>query len=233
MIGTNNRSRFDTFNFQLRKRLSRSFLFQTNYVLSWSRSWGARPTSSYSGNAIAVTPEIQFASGEFGPTIFDERHRVVVSGVFQLPYGFEIAPIFQAASARPYFFRSGVDTDGDGLIRIDRVCAGSTISTPLIAGRNAPFLCRPVPVTSLRGDPFAQMDVRLGKAFRFAGERMSLRLYWEFFNLFNRNNFGNNFSENASASNFAQPLGYFGGNSGFGPAYGGPLRSQFGFRFEW
>jgi len=233
MIGTNNRSRFDTFNFQLRKRLSRSFLFQTNYVLSWSRSWGGRPTSSYSGNAIAITPEIQFAPAEFGPTIFDERHRVVASGVFQLPYGFEIAPIFQAASARPYFFRSGVDTDGDGLIRIDRVCAGSTISAPLIAGRNAPFLCTPVPVTSLRGDPFAQMDVRFGKAFRFAGERMSLRLYWEFFNLFNRNNFGNNFSENASAANFAQPLGYFGGNSGFGPAYGGPLRSQFGFRFEW
>lgn len=231
MIGTTNRSTFDSLNFLLRKRFSRNFLFQTHYILSLSRSWGGRPTSSYSGNGIAITPENQFLPGEFGSSIFDERHRFVVSGHFQLPLGFEVSPIFQASSARPFGFRSGRDTDGDGRTTIDRVCEGSTISAPLIPGVNAPFGCEQVKINSLRGDPFAQMDVRFAKAFKF-GEQVALRLYWEFYNLFDTNNFGNNFGENATAATFNRPLGFFGGQ-GFGPANSGPLRSQFGFRFEW
>jgi hypothetical protein len=231
MIGTTNRSTFDSLNLQLKKRFSRNFLFQTHYILSRSRSWGGRPTASYSGNGIAITPENQFLPGEFGSTIFDERHRFVVSGHFQLPYGFEISPVFQASSARPFNFRTGRDTDGDGRTTIDRVCEGSTISNPLIPGVNAPFGCQQVKINTLRGDPFAQLDVRFGKAFKFYNERMALRLFWEFYNLFDTNNFGNNFGENATAATFNRPLGFFGGQ-GFGPANSGPLRSQFGFRFE-
>ena len=233
MIGTNNRSRSDNINVQLKKRFSRSFLFQVNYTAAWSNSWGGRPMSSYSTNSIAITPDAQFAPGEYGPTIFDERHRLVASGHFEFRHGIEVTPLFQAASARPYTLRSGVDTNGDGRTNLDRACTGSTMSNPLIPGVNAPFLCQQVSVNTLRGNPFAQMDLRLAKAFKTHSERFQVRLYWEFFNLFNRNNFGNNYQENASASNFAQPLGYFGGNKNYGPAYAGPLRSQFGFRCEW
>ncbi len=233
MIGTNNRSRSDNINVQMKKRFSRSFLFQVNYTAAWSNSWGGRPTSSYSTNSIAITPEAQFAPGEYGPTIFDERHRLVASGHFEFTHGIEVTPLFQAASARPYTFRSGVDVNGDGRTNLDRVCTGSTLANPLIPGVNAPFLCQQVAVNTIRGNPFAQMDVRFGKAFKTHSERFSVRLYWEFFNLFNRSNFGNNYQENASASNFAQPLGYFGGNKNYGPAYAGPLRSQYGLRFEW
>lgn len=228
MIGTTNRSRFDSVNFVLRKRLSHNFMMNAHYILSWSRSWGGRPTASYSGNGIAITTDHQFLPGEFGPTIFDERHRFVWSGHFQLPYGIEITPIFQAASARPFNFTTGRDTDGDGRSTIDRVCEGSTVDVPIIAEG-----CQQVRINALRGDPFAQLDVRFGKAFRFHQERLALRLYWEFYNLFDTNNFGNNFGNNASApSTFDQPLGYFGGQ-GFGGATSGPLRSQFGFRLEW
>ena len=38
----------------------------------------------------------------FGPTDADERHRFVISGIFDLPWDFQVAPIFQIASARPY-----------------------------------------------------------------------------------------------------------------------------------
>jgi len=68
---------------------------------------------------------------------------------------------------------------------------------------------------------------------------MALRLYWEIYNLFNRQNFGNNFQDKATAANFLKPLGYAGGPGpgdsaarGFGNGTSGPLRSQFGFRFE-
>lgn len=227
MIGTTNRSRFDSFNFVLRKRYSRNFTMQASYVLSWSRSWGGRPTSSYSGTGIRIAPENQFRSNEFGPTIFDERHRFVWSGVFDLPYGFQVSPILQLASARPFNFRSGVDNDGDGTNSLDRACVGSTISSLVITNG-----CQELGINDLRGDAFYQLDVRLAKAFRFYAERMTLRLYWEFYNLFDTNNFGNNFGENASSASFNTPLGFFGGQ-GFGPATSGPLRSQFGFRFEW
>jgi len=231
---SNNRSRFDSVNFVLRKRFSHNHSFQASYVLSRSYSWGSRATASYSGNAVAITPERQFLSGEFGPTGFDERHRVVLNGIFQLPYGFEISPILQASSARPFPFRTGADNDGDGRKNLDRACVGSTISSPIITNG-----CQELPINTLRGDPFVQMDVRFGKAFKFRSERMALRLYWEIYNLFNRQNFGNNFQDKATAANFLKPLGYAGGPGpgdsaarGFGNGTSGPLRSQFGFRFE-
>jgi len=233
-LGTNNRSNYNTLNLQLKKRFSKNFTFQTSYVNSYSNSWGGRPTSSYSGTALAVTRTQQFQPTEYGHTGFDERHRFVFSGVFELPAGFEVSPIFQTSSARPYNFRADADIDGDGRRNLDRVCVGSTLASPIIAPG-----CTQFEINPLRGDPFVQMDLRLGKNFRF-GERMGLRLYWEFFNLFDRANFGNNFGERVGTSTFDQPVGYFGigspdpssmarGFSGDAPI---ALRSQFGFRFE-
>ena len=233
-VATNNRSQYDGLNLQLKKRFSKNFTFQTSYVLSWSRSWGGRPTASYGGTAFAITPELQFVQSEFGPTGFDERHRFVLSGVFQLPAGFEAAPIFQAASARPYNFRANTDLDGDGRITLDRVCVGSTVTSPVLNKG-----CQIAQINSLRGDPFVEMDARFAKSFRF-DERLSLHLYVEFYNLFNRANFGNNFGERVGTSTFNQPVGYFGigspdiastarGFSGDAPV---ALRTQFGVRFE-
>jgi hypothetical protein len=231
MIGTTNRSRFDGVTLQLKKRFSHGNTFQASYVISRSVSWGGRPTASYSGNGIAITPENQFKDGEYVPSIFDERHRVVISGVFQLPLGFEIAPIFQASSGRPFRFRAGRDNDGDGRTTIDRVCVGTTPDMPL-SQRIALQVpgCPEVPQNALRGNSFIQLDTRFAKKFTFK-EKMNLRLYYEVYNLFNRNNFCDDFGENASSSSFNKPLGYCGGQ-GFGAAYSGPLRSQFGFRFE-
>jgi hypothetical protein len=205
----------------LRRRLANRFMLRTSYVLSWSNSWGGRPTASYSGNAIAITPERQFIESEFGPTIFDERHRFVISGFFQLPWGFEVTPLFQASSSRPVNNRSGIDNDGDGRIDLDRLCVDGTVTNG----------CEMVEVNPLRGDPFVQLDLRTAKRFDI-GERASIRAFWELFNLFDRDNFCNNFGNNQnSPSTFLQPLGYCGGQ-GFGGAFSGPMRSQFGLRFE-
>ena len=114
MFSTNNRSLFDSLTTTLKYR-SRKFLLNLAYVLASSRAWGGQPTASYSGNGIAITPENQFKEGEFGPTRIDERHRVVMSGVFELPFGFQLAPIVQFASSRPFSANAGVDLDGDGL----------------------------------------------------------------------------------------------------------------------
>ncbi|MGH9650024.1 MAG: TonB-dependent receptor domain-containing protein, partial [Terriglobales bacterium] len=73
----NNRSSFDSVNLQVRKRFNRRYMLQASYVLSWSNSWGGRPISSYGGTALNIAPENQFLPSEYGPSNFDERHRLV------------------------------------------------------------------------------------------------------------------------------------------------------------
>src|SRR5437588_279985 len=120
MFASNNRSLYDSWVTTLRRR-SRKMMYSISYVLSSSRSWGVQPTASYSGNGIAITPEQQFLPEEFGPTRNDERHRIVGSGVLNLPHGFQVAPIVQFATARPYSPIAGSDLDGDGRSSVDRI----------------------------------------------------------------------------------------------------------------
>jgi outer membrane receptor protein involved in Fe transport len=232
------RSLFDSVNFVLKRRMNRNFMFQASYVLSWSRSWGGVPTSSYGGSFLTVTRENQFLPNEFGATDFDERHRFVFSGVFNLPYGFELAPIFQASSARPIDFWADTDLNGDGRTDTDRVCVGSTITNPIFTPG-----CTMLTPNTLRGKPFVQMDLAAAKNFKL-GESASLRFYWQFFNLFNRFNECNSVNNDSSTDAFLTPLrgpisgpycavngGVYGaGGAAFGPGIATPFRSQFGLR---
>lgn len=214
MIGTTNRSLFDSWTTQLKLR-RRTILFNASYVLASSRSWGGQPTASYSGNGIAITPENQFKEEEFGPTRLDERHRIILSGVVDLPWGFQVAPILQFASARPYSPTAGVDLDGDGLATNDRLCAGVDPLATLQAMRNRPtntapsaFIftlvqrgCQQTRVNSQRkgyvvdangnvterDGRYFNVDVRVSKDFRF-GERFRLSAYVDFYNVFNTEN---------------------------------------------
>jgi hypothetical protein len=89
---------------------------------------GGQPVASYSGNGIAISPVDQFKDGEFGPTRIDERHRIVASAVLDLKWGFQLAPILQYASSRPYTPVVGFDINGDGLTNIvARLCEGVSL----------------------------------------------------------------------------------------------------------
>lgn len=223
---TNNRSRFDSVNVQLRKSMSRRVMFQTSYVLSWSNSWGGRPTSSYRGTAWWVTPEQQFQPGEYVPTDVDQRQRFNVSGMVEVPGGVELAPIFQVGSPQPIDFQAGRDITGDGRVNFeDRVCAGSTV-----ASYTTTLGCTMVPLNSLRGGTFVELDLRTSKTFKLT-ERAKLQFQWEFYNLLNRNNFCRNLGNVATAPlQLMHPQGYCGGEY-FG-TFAGPFRSQVGLRFE-
>ena len=253
MFSTTNRSLFDSWATTLKYRTNK-MLFNVSYVLASSRAWGGQPTASYSGNGIVVTPEQQFADGEFGPTRMDERHRVVVSGVFTLPWKFQISPIFQWASARPFSANTGLDLDGDGLNTIDRLCEGVTIEQVFaVRGNNAaiqalnPRGCQQQQVNLYRSGFFVEngqikelshrylnLDVRAAKTFML-GERIGLQLYADFYNVFNTDNlaFGTNarlgLNVATNANLFHQPSSLFG--PGFGPPIGRPLSVQLGGRF--
>jgi hypothetical protein len=240
LYSTNNRSMYDGINFQLRKRLARRFMFQTSYVLSWSRAWGGFPVASYGGSGLAIVPTQQFQPNEFNRTNFDERQRFTFSGVFQLPLGFDLSPVFQAASGRPYSFLSGDDIDGDGRVILDRVCQGSTLDTPITTPG-----CTMIKPNTLTGKPYIQMDLRAAKSFKL-GDRAKLSINVELYNLFNRANFCNSYEESVSAGlvsaggTFNTPQSFCGGpsNAAFGGVSGSSaaaipsLHTQIGFRFE-
>jgi carboxypeptidase family protein/TonB-dependent receptor-like protein len=222
-----NRSHYDAINIHLQKRFSHNFTFQVSDVISWSNAYGGQATASYGGSNLDVLRQNQFLSSEYGPTQFDERNRFEASGVFQLPHGFQIAPIFEWSTPRPYSALAGGDLNGDGQAVLDRACVGLG---PAVKG------CPMVSPNSFRGKALIQMDLRASKAFNF-GERMKLQLIGEMFNLFNRDNSCNNVdttfydASGNRSSTFGQRVGYCGGQ-GPGATFGNAYRTQLGFRFE-
>lgn len=253
MIGTTNRSFFDSWTTTL-KYYSRKMMYSASYVLSSSRAWGGQPTASYSGNGIAIDPANQFKPEEFGPTRIDERHRFVLSGNFELPFGFSASPIVQLASSRPYSLNRGFDLDGDGLATVDRICASASPLAVFNARGNSaalaalnPVGCTQMAVNSQRGgfivdssgNPqvvsgrYFNVDLRLAKSFAI-GDRVKIKGYADFINLFDVDNFS--FSDRlglslaTAAATFMQPASLFG--PGFGPSVGRPLTMQLGLRMD-
>jgi hypothetical protein len=254
MIGTTNDSKFDSWTTTLRGRTGRTYL-SLSYVLGNSRAWGGQPTASYSGNGIAVTPEQQFADGEWGPTRHDERHRLVANANIDIGAGFQVSPIVQWASSRPYTPVLGFDVNGDGQTNIlDRLCDGTSLESVFAARGNLtairalnPNGCGLVDVNSQRSgfvvNPdgsieersgrFFNADVRVSKSFTLDGGR-AVRVYADFFNVFNTENLSFTLrpeqSLASSASGFLQPVSLYG--PGFGPPVGRPFTASFGGRVE-
>jgi len=257
MFASNNRSRYDSWATTLRYR-GRKSQYSISYVMSQSQGWGGQPLASYSGNAIAITPEQQFQHEEFGPTRIDERHRIVASGVFNLGHGFQLAPILQLASARPYSANAGADIDGDGRRTVDRICDGVSplaVLQALVNGTALPMGlfgtgtltkgCIQARVNNVRGGfvvngtsitphtgRYFDVDLRLTKSFSL-GEKLKLKGFLNFYNLFNTENLA--FGERRGLSplnggSFLQPISLFG--PGFGPPVGVPFTMQLGVRAD-
>ena len=252
MFTATNRSRYDSWATTLRRRTRRT-LISASYVLSKSQAWGGQPTASYSGNGIAIALENQFKPEEFGPTRIDERHRIVASGLLDFPHGFQLAPIVQFATARPYSPLAGIDIDGDGRVSVDRICDGVdplSLLRAQVAGQTLPAAatapgCRQARVNGQRvgfvvkngqieerSGRFFDVDLRAQKTFSLS-ERFKVRAYVNFFNLLNRENlsFGGRLGQSSlSSSLFLQPVSLYG--PGFGPPVGLPFTVQIGGRVE-
>ncbi|HKP86108.1 MAG TPA: TonB-dependent receptor [Blastocatellia bacterium] len=254
MFTATNRSMFDSWTTSFQGRMRRT-VFKVSYVLSNSRAWGGQPTASYGGNGIAITPEQQFRPEEFGPTRIDERHRFVASGVFDMPWGIQLSPIVQLATARPYSLNTGFDVDGDGRTTVDRICEGTDPAAIFAARGNSAALmalnppgCTQVKVNSARKGfivdengqvvdtrtgRYINVDLRATRVFQI-GERVRIKPYAEFYNLFNVDNLAFadrlGLSVATSASTFRQPVTLYG--PGFGPPVGRPLTLQLGFRVD-
>lgn len=239
------RSRYDGLNVSYRRRMSRRMSINTSYVLS--KAVGYDGSAASFGN-IAVNPFNPFDPNvDYGPVPNDERHRWTFGGVFDLPWGFEAAPFVQLSSARPYNISNGISNFfgyGSGVSAAhdivpvsdptDYTMFNSTAFPTSSASKAAMQACLAagqciqVPFDAVRGQMFFQMDARLSKSIRF-GDRGTLRLIFQGFDITNRANFGNNFGANPRAANFGLPTGFIAASSVIVPK---SFRGEFGIEYR-
>ena len=167
----------------LRRRLTARVDFMASYTLSKAEDDSSAYIGYVESNGEGRNPAdpgglpIGFnPNSERGPTDADQRHRLVLSGSYLAPAGFQLSAIVAAASARPFTPLAGADLNGDGLLFADR--ARTTVTDPTTSvGRN-----------SERMDPEFRVDFRLTKRFALNGAS-SLDVMVDMFNLFNQTNF--------------------------------------------
>jgi outer membrane receptor protein involved in Fe transport len=223
-----NREHYDGVNFSFRQRMSHRFQFAANYTLGWANSYDGGGSSYRNYPRLSTNP---FASYEWGPSVNDERHHVTVSGIVDLPKGFQLSPILQFGSARPYNLTNSSNTLNTGGGTGTAVVVPTNNPTDWLAFAPANFNnsssaankaaqncfyglngatqgCTIAKYDPLRGDPFFELDMRLAKNIKF-GERMNLQLLAQAFNLTNRANYGNNFGNSiAVPTHFGHPQGF-------------------------
>jgi hypothetical protein len=151
---------------ELKKRYSRHFTVLANYT--YSKSMDDSPDFDYWANN-QVQPGLDRALSSF-----DQRHRMIVAAIIESPFrsralaGFELSPVFQYDSARPFNLYAGTDVNMDHTEYTDR---------PAGAGRNTGI-----------GPNYLGMDLRLSRHFRIT-EKANLQFTAEAFNLANRTNY--------------------------------------------
>lgn len=244
------KTKYDGLLVSFEKRYSRGFQFRTSYTLSRSFNYANDDQIPFSNGPIN-SENLQL---EYGPTPNDQRHRFVFAGVFDLPKGFSLAPIWTVASGVPMDI---LLPDGSSRIpQLQRNAGGRLFRTgaelnEFLRQVNAAGGVGGQPLPLVRddarfSDSFNSLDLRLSRKFSFT-ETLALEPIVEVFNLFNVTNvlgvsnvnysgFSNVLirdSNNAAdpgflrSSSFGQPVTTAGGVFGSG----GPRAFQFGARF--
>lgn len=134
---------------------------------------------------------------EYGRSQADERYRVVLTGIFHLPWELTVAPIYEYGSGQPWNHRLGYDFNGDG----------KNSDRPAGVARN-----------DEDGPAFRQLSLRLTKSFRFLSDQR-LDVIAEAFNVTDVTNYDVNSIDTAqflSGPTLANPTLPFVANPNFG-----------------
>ena len=147
-------------------------------------------------------------------TTGDERHRVTLSDIIPLPFGFNFSSVATIASPRPFLTTDGRDINLDNVLTDDY--PGGTVSTTGIRTT--------MPANSWN-NWYRTVDVRLTRPL-FTRNKTKVSLSAEAFNVFNFNNNlsygGTQFSANGTAvATFGKPTAAYGARMG-----------QLGMRFD-
>jgi outer membrane receptor protein involved in Fe transport len=117
---TTGTSEYNALSINLKKR------FTSNYEFLFSYTWSHAIDDSTDVVSTSDAPQNNFnPNGERSNSTFDQRHRFVLSGVYNSGHlggsgfmpavfsGFTVAPIFEISSGRPFNILTGTDTNFD------------------------------------------------------------------------------------------------------------------------
>ncbi|MDQ3801280.1 MAG: TonB-dependent receptor [Acidobacteriota bacterium] len=145
----------------------------------------ARSDSDGAGTFPAYSYDL---SGEYGDALLDIRHRFVIGGNFEAPFGIELSPFITFRSGAPFNITTGADTNGDTLFTerpafatdLNRQCNFGTAANPVIRScvvqtEFGNFDLQPVAGQAIiprnygRGPEFFVVNLRATKEFGFGG----------------------------------------------------------------
>jgi hypothetical protein len=177
---------YDGLLVRLEKRLSHNYQFTASYTLSKTLddTWplfitqGGGPQSWWDPDAEKALSATSGLNADD-----DERHRLVVSGLVNLPWGIDFSGVLFARSSRRFNITTGRDNNGDGVLADRPNLVNGAYVDPGTGPGVAGDLGKNAGVT---GDYFG-IDARLSKAFRI--NRVSFRIMGEVYNLTNRVNY--------------------------------------------
>jgi hypothetical protein len=194
-------SSYNALNVDLKKRFSNNFQFLASYT--WSHSID----DSSDLQTLLLPQDNRNFGAERSDSLFDQRHRFVVSGIVASPSSwtngsgvqrffsnFTLAPIVEISSGRPFNILSNQDTNNDQSNQTDRptVLADGTLCVAGTAGC-AGLITNGVFTSGSLGrnfgiiNGFMSVDMRVAKMVPI-GERVKIEFIAEGFNLFNRFN---------------------------------------------
>jgi hypothetical protein len=231
------RSRYDAMNLSYRKRLSKRFSVNASYVLSRALAYNGNSAAFGNGPTDLLN---WFAPHDLGPTPADERHRITISGLINLPLGIVVTPIMQWATGRPYNltegitdvygYGSGVGTTHDIVLNNapTNLTATATYTDAQLLACLAASTCHQLSYDYARGEDFFQLDMRIGKFFKIH-ERARVEVFFQAFDMTNRANFGTSYGGNIRTSTFQQPTGFITASGVIVPK---SFAGEFGARFS-
>lgn len=235
---SNGNQKYNSLQATFKKRFAAGLEYQVAYTFSrgMSDSIGYYGASGQSGGQSAYVQNLYDRKSEWGPSFFDVKHNMVISSVYEIPFGkgrkfgsgmnrvvdgvvggWQVGGIFTAHTGFPLTIKMSGDPSGTGARSFranvigtpndpHNIGPGSLFLDPSAYAAPAAFTFGNAGVGIVRGPGLVRMDLSLGKHFRIT-ERKYVELRGEAFNLANHPIFLSPASQTITSPLFGQITG--------------------------
>ncbi len=179
-------SKYNALILGLHRRLTKGLDFTLGYTLSSGVSNIGNASDELNTSNVQNAQNPVNGPLQVGPNVTtDARHRINMSAVIQLPYGFNIAPFYIFRSALPVNLIDGRDLNKDGnAFDIPSEAYAVDSFDPATGKTTFKDLGPCTSINCGRGMAQQQLNLRVSKVFRLGG-RANVEAIGEVFNLFN------------------------------------------------